>query len=117
MSLNFEQLLDENLSHVNMKVGSLVTGVIISIEDSFVILHLGLKSEAIVPSSEFLNDSGELDVNIGDEIQLTLEAVEDGYGYTRVSREKAIKQQMWEMLKKSFADNSTVKGLITASVK
>ena len=117
MPLNFEQLLDENLSHVNMKVGSLVTGVIISIEDSFVILHLGLKSEAIVPSSEFLNDSGELDVNIGDEIQLTLEAVEDGYGYTRVSREKAIKQQMWEMLKKSFADNSTVKGLITASVK
>ena len=117
MSLNFEQLLDENLSHVNMKVGSLVTGVIISIEENFVILHLGLKSEAIVPSSEFLNDSGELDVNIGDEIQLTLEAVEDGYGYTRVSREKAIKQQMWEMLKKSFADNSTVKGLITASVK
>ncbi|MDG2060238.1 MAG: 30S ribosomal protein S1 [SAR86 cluster bacterium] len=117
MALNFEQLLDENLSHVNMKVGSLVTGIIISIEDNFIILHLGLKSEAIVPSSEFLNDSGELDVNIGDEIQLTLEAVEDGYGYTRVSREKAIKQQMWEMLTKSFEENTTVKGLITASVK
>ena len=117
MSLNFEQLLEENLSHINMKVGSLVTGIIISIEENFVVLHLGLKSEAIVPSSEFLNDSGKLDINIGDEIQLTLEAVEDGYGYTRVSREKAIKQQMWEMLTKSFEENTTVKGLITASVK
>ena len=105
MSLNFEQLLDENLSHVNMKEGSLVTGVVISMEENFIILHLGLKSEAIVPASEFLNDSGELDVNVGDEIELTLEAVEDGYGYTRVSRIKAIKQQMWEMLTKSFNEN------------
>ena len=117
MSLNFEQLLDENLSHVNMKEGSLVTGIVISMEENFIILHLGLKSEAIVPASEFLNDSGELDVKVGDEIELTLEAVEDGYGYTRVSRIKAIKQQMWEMLTKSFNENTTVKGLITGSVK
>ena len=68
-------------------------------------MHVGLKSEAAVPIGEFHNDSGELDIEIGDEVQLTLEAIEDGHGNTRVSREKAIKQQSWNKLQDSFDNN------------
>ena len=91
MSVNFEKLLDENLSTVIMKPGSLVTGIVMNILDNHVIVHVGLKSEAAVPINEFFNEAGELELNVGDEVQLTLEAIEDGHGNTRVSREKAIK--------------------------
>ena len=75
MAASFEQLLDENLSTVIMKPGSLVTGIVIDILDNHVIVHVGLKSEAAVPINEFNNESGELDLKIGDEVQLTLEAL------------------------------------------
>ena len=93
MSASFEQLLDENLSTLVMKPGSLVTGIVLDILDNHVVVHVGLKSEAAVPISEFNNESGEIDIAVGDEVQLTLEAIEDGHGNTRVSREKAIKQE------------------------
>ena len=72
MAASFEQLLDENLSTVIMKQGSLVTGIVIDILDNHVVVHVGLKSEAVVPVSEFYNESGELELEIGDEVQLTL---------------------------------------------
>ena len=117
MAANFEQLLDENLSTLIMKPGSLVTGIVIDILDNHVIVHVGLKSEAVVQVSEFYNESGELELEIGDEVQLTLEAIEDGHGNTRVSREKAIKQEVWKRLEDCLAKDSTLKGLITGSVK
>ncbi len=117
MSVNFEQLLDENLSTVIMKTGSLVTGIVIDIQDNHVVVHVGLKSEAAVPVSEFYNESGELDIEVGDEVQLTLEAIEDGHGNTRVSREKAIKQEVWKRIEDSLAQETILKGLITSSVK
>ena len=117
MAANFEQLLDENLSTLIMKQGSLVTGIVIDILDNHVVVHVGLKSEAVVTKSEFYNESGELELNIGDEVQLTLEAIEDGHGNTRVSREKAIKQEVWKRIEDSLAQDSILKGLITGSVK
>ena len=113
MSASFEQLLDENLSTVIMKQGSLVTGIVIDILENHVVVHVGLKSEAAVSISEFNNESGELDVAIGDEVQLTLEAIEDGHGNTRVSREKAIKQEVW----KRIEENKIVEGVINGKVK
>jgi small subunit ribosomal protein S1 len=117
MSASFEQLLDENLSTVIMKQGSLVTGIVIDILDNHVVVHVGLKSEAVVQVSEFFNESGELELEIGDEVQLTLEAIEDGHGNTRVSREKAIKQEVWKRIEDCLAKDSILKGLITGSVK
>ena len=117
MAANFEQLLDENLSTLIMKQGSLVTGIVIDILDNHVVVHVGLKSEAVVTKSEFYNESGELDLQIGDEVQLTLEAIEDGHGNTRVSREKAIKQEVWKRIEDSLAQDTALKGLITGSVK
>ena len=117
MSLSFEKLLDENLSTVIMKPGSLVTGIVIDILDNHVVVHVGLKSEAAVPKQEFYNESGELDLKVGDEVQLTLEAIEDGHGNTRVSREKAIKQEVWKRIEDSIERDEIIKGLITGSVK
>ena len=117
MAASFEQLLDENLSTVIMKQGSLVTGIVIDILENHVVVHVGLKSEAMVQISEFYNESGELELAIGDEVQLTLEAIEDGHGNTRVSREKAIKQEVWKRIEDCLANESILKGLITGSVK
>ena len=117
MAANFEQLLDENLSTLIMKQGSLVTGIVIDILDNHVVVHVGLKSEAVVSKSEFFNESGELELQVGDEVQLTLEAIEDGHGNTRVSREKAIKQEVWKRIEDCLSKDSILKGLITGSVK
>tara|TARA_Y100000748_G_scaffold303709_1_gene309784 strand:- start:9330 stop:11015 length:1686 start_codon:yes stop_codon:yes gene_type:complete len=117
MAVNFEKLLDESLSTVIMKPGSLVTGIVLDILQNHVVVHVGLKSEAAIPISEFNNESGELDIKIGDEVQLTLEAIEDGHGNTRVSREKAIKQEVWKRIEDCLNDDSILKGLITGSVK
>ena len=117
MAVNFEKLLDESLSTVIMKPGSLVTGIVLDILQNHVVVHVGLKSEAAIPISEFNNESGELDIKIGDEVQLTLEAIEDGHGNTRVSREKAIKQEVWKRIEDCLNNDSILKGLITGSVK
>ena len=117
MAVNFEKLLDESLSTVIMKPGSLVTGIVMDILENHVVVHVGLKSEAAVPIAEFYNEAGELDLKAGDEVQLTLEAIEDGHGNTRVSREKAIKQEVWKRLEESLINEAILKGLITGSVK
>ena len=117
MSTNFEQLLNKSLSNLEMKPGSLVTGIVIDIIETHVIVYVGLKSESAVPIGEFFNDSGELEIKIGDEVQLTLEAVEDGHGNTRVSREKALKQEAWKRIEDCLKTNSSLKGTITGKVK
>tara|TARA_X000000368_G_scaffold296076_1_gene235671 strand:- start:472 stop:2157 length:1686 start_codon:yes stop_codon:yes gene_type:complete len=117
MSVSFEKLLEENLSTVTMKQGSLVTGIVLDILENHIVVHVGLKSEAAVLKTEFFNETGELDIEVGDEVQLTLEAIEDGHGNTRVSREKAIKQEVWKRIEDSLAQDAILKGLITGSVK
>jgi len=117
MSVNFQELLDKNLSTVNMKVGSLLTGIVIDILETHVIVHVGLKSEAVVAIQEFVNEKGKVDLKVGDEVQLYLEAIEDGHGNTRVSREKAIKQEVWKRIEDSLNSETTLNGLITGQVK
>ena len=98
MSVNFEELLDKNLNTVTMKPGSVLTGIVIDILETHVLVHVGLKSEAAVAIQEFVNEKGEIELKVGDEVQLYLEAIEDGHGNTRVSREKAIKQEVWKRI-------------------
>ena len=117
MSVNFEELLDKNLDTVTMKAGSLLTGIVIDILETHVIVHVGLKSEAAVAIQEFINEKGEIDLKIGDEVQLLLEAIEDGHGNTRVSREKAIKQEVWKRIEDCLKEETILNGLITGQVK
>ena len=76
---NFGKLLDESLSTLDFQIGTIITGVIVDLKPDWVTVHVGLKSEAVVQVSEFYNESGKLDLEIGDEVQLTLEAIEDGH--------------------------------------
>jgi len=117
MSASFEELLDKNLNTVTMKPGSLLTGIVIDILETHVIVHVGLKSEAAVAIQEFVNEKGEIDLKVGDEVQLYLEAIEDGHGNTRVSREKAIKQEVWKRIEDCLNGETTLNGLITSQVK
>jgi len=117
MSVSFEELLDKNLSTVTMKPDSLLTGIVIDILETHVIVHVGLKSEAAVAIQEFVNEKGEIDLKVGDEVQLYLEAIEDGHGNTRVSREKAIKQEVWKRIEDCLNGETTLNGLITGQVK
>jgi len=117
MSASFEELLDKNLNTVTMKPGSLLTGIVIDILETHVIVHVGLKSEAAVAIQEFVNEKGEIDLKVGDEVQLLLEAIEDGHGNTRVSREKAIKQEVWKRIEDCLNGETTLNGLITSQVK
>ena len=102
MSQSFSTLLDESLGTLDMQPGSIVSGVILDIDKDWVTVHVGLKSEGIVSLDEFRNDSGEVSINIGDEIEVALEAVEDGYGETRISREKARKISTWKLLEEAL---------------
>jgi len=117
MSASFEELLDKNLNTVTMKPGSLLTGIVIDILETHAIVHVGLKSEAAVGIQEFANEKGEIDLKVGDEVQLYLEAIEDGHGNTRVSREKAIKQEVWKRIENCLNGETTLNGLITGQVK
>ena len=117
MSTSFEELLDKNLDTVTMQPGSMLTGIVIDILDTHAIVHVGLKSEAVIKIEEFANENGDIDLKKGDEVQLLLEAIEDGHGNTRVSREKAIKKQVWERIEECLNSETTVKGLITSQVK
>ena len=117
MSSNFESLLDENLSKVKMVPGNLITGIVIDIQETHVIVHVGLKSEAAIPLHEFNDQSGKFSLKVGDEVQLTLEDIEDGHGNTRVSREKAIKKEVWARIEESLNSDTILKGLITGQVK
>jgi small subunit ribosomal protein S1 len=117
MSENFAELFEESLKTVDMIPGSIVTGVVIDIDKDWVTVHAGLKSEGVIPASQFLNDSGEVELNIGDEVQVALETVEDGFGETRLSREKAKRAESWKVLEAAHASEEVITGIITGKVK
>ena len=98
MSESFAELFEESLKTLDMKPGSIVTGVVMDIDNEWVTVHAGLKSEGVIPRSEFVDASGECALVIGDEVQVALEAVEDGFGETRLSREKAKRSESWTEL-------------------
>tara|TARA_B100000886_G_scaffold317329_1_gene256537 strand:+ start:1492 stop:2799 length:1308 start_codon:yes stop_codon:yes gene_type:complete len=117
MSESFAELLDESLDTLDMKPGSIVSGVVLDLDNDWVTIHVGLKSEGIISLDEFKNNDGEVDIKIGDEVQVALEAVEDGYGETRISREKARKIATWKMLEESLETGEFVTGKIHNRVK
>ena len=117
MSENFAQLFEESLRTVEMDVGSIITGVVIAIDSESVTVHAGLKSEGVIPRIQFLDDNGEFHLDIGDEVQVALEAIEDGYGETKLSREKARRSETWKSLEGSFENGEVVRGAINGKVK
>ena len=117
MSESFSELFEESLKTVEMEPGSIVSGVVIDIDQDWVTVHAGLKSEGIIPLQQFQNEEGEVTAAIGDEVRVALETVEDGFGLTRLSREKAARIETWLDLEKAQEDDEAVTGLITGKVK
>jgi small subunit ribosomal protein S1 len=117
MSESFAALLDESLSTLEMQPGSIVTGVVLDVDKEWVTVHVGLKSEGIISLDEFRNNDGSVEIESGDEVQVALEAVEDGYGETRISREKARKIGTWKKLEEALNTGEFVEGKVLTRVK
>lgn len=117
MSESFAALLDESLSTLEMQPGSIVTGVVLDVDKDWVTVHVGLKSEGVISLDEFRNNDGTVEIQSGDEVQVALEAVEDGYGETRISREKARKIGTWKKLEEALETGEFVEGKVLTRVK
>ncbi|MHC8408193.1 30S ribosomal protein S1 [Pseudomonas sp. TMB3-21] len=119
MSESFAELFEESLKALNLQAGSIITGVIVDIDYQarWVTVHAGLKSEALIPLEQFYNDAGDLTINVGDEVHVALDSVEDGFGETKLSREKAKRAECWIVLEAAFAAEEVVKGVINGKVK
>ncbi|ATX76310.1 MAG: small subunit ribosomal protein S1 [Reinekea sp.] len=117
MTESFADLFEESLLTIEMEPGSIVTGVVVGIDSDWITVHAGLKSEGVIPRVQFLNDAGELEIQIGDEVLVALEAVEDGFGETRLSREKAKRAEAWAELEKAYEAKEVVIGVINGKVK
>lgn len=117
MSENFAQLFEESLNQTEMNAGQMVIGTVVDIRDGYVMVSAGLKSEGVIPQDQFMNLAGELEVAVGDDVEVVLEAVEDGFGETRLSREKAKRAKAWTSLEKSFDSQEIIRGIITGKVK
>ncbi len=117
MTESFAELFEESLATQDLKPGSIVTGIIMEIRDDTVVVNAGLKSEGIVPISQFKNLQGILEVEVGDAVQVALDTVEDGFGETRLSRDKAKRALVWDKLETAFEDAETIEGKISGKVK
>ena len=117
MTESFEALLEESLAQQNLKPGTIVTGTIMEIRNDTVVVNAGLKSEGIVPIVQFKNLQGELEIEVGDEVQVALDTLEDGFGETRLSRDKAKRALVWDKLEGAFEGDETVEGKISGKVK
>jgi len=99
---SFAALFEESLTRKEMRVGEVITAEVLSVDDNFVVVNAGLKSESIIPADEFRNDAGQVDVKTGDFVSVSIEALEDGYGATRLSRDKAKRMAAWLELEKAL---------------
>ena len=117
MSESFAELLEESLANRQMKQGAILQATVVDVNPDVVIVNAGLKSEAVIPANQFLDDKGDLEVDVGDEVEVALDAVEDGFGETRLSREKAKRTRTWSRLEEAFADGKIVKGTISGRVR
>src|SRR5258706_4218299 len=114
---SFAALFEESLTRKEMRVGEVITAEVLSVDDNFVVVNAGLKSESIIPADEFRNDAGQVDVKPGDFVSVSIEALEDGFGATRLSRDKAKRMAAWLELEKALENAEKVKGVITGQVK
>ncbi len=117
MSESFAQMLEESFATQAIKPGAILTGVVVAVSDAVVIINAGLKSEAVIDVAQFKNESGEVEVNVGDEVEVALESMEDGSGETRLSREKAKRARTWTRLEQAFEKQEIIKGLVNGRVK
>ncbi|GAB3340035.1 30S ribosomal protein S1 [Chromohalobacter beijerinckii] len=117
MSESFAELFEQSLQDINMEPGAIVMATVVDIEGDWITVNAGLKSEGQIPVAQFRDDNGELTISVGDEVKVALEAVEDGFGETRLSREKAKRAEAWKELEAAFEKDEIVKGVINGKVK
>ncbi len=117
MSESFAELFEESIKQSQMRSGSILTARVVEIRPDVVIVNAGLKSEGVIPAEQFYNENGELEVAVGDDVEVALDAVEDGFGETRLSREKAKRARSWTRLEEAFTKGDIVKGYISGKVK
>jgi small subunit ribosomal protein S1 len=117
MTESFAQLFEQSLANQRIRPGMILTGLVVDVGDDMVIVNVGLKSEAVIPLEQFKNERGEIEVKAGDSIEVALDAMEDGTGETRLSRDKAKRARTWTRLEESFNKSEIVTGTITGRVK
>jgi small subunit ribosomal protein S1 len=117
MTESFAELFEESIANANFEPGSIVIGTVVEINNDFVVVNAGLKSEGVIPRAQFLNMQGELEVAVGDQVEVALEAVEDGFGATRLSREKAKRHHAWGVLEQAYEKEEIIVGRINGKVK
>jgi small subunit ribosomal protein S1 len=117
MTESFAELFEASIANTQLRPGAIVIGTVIDVTSDNVIVNAGLKSEGVIPREQFLSADGELEVAIGDQVEVALDAMEDGFGATRLSREKAKREQAWRFLEKAFEAEETVVGRINGKVK
>ena len=117
MSESFAELFEESVKNLEMRPGMIVKGHVLEIGPDMVVVHAGLKSEGVVPIAEFKDLNGEVEVQVGDEVEVAVDAFEDGFGETKLSREKAKRARAWEDLEKIQNADEIVTGIITGKVK
>ena len=114
---SFAAMFEESISKQEMRHGEVITAEVVAIDDNFVTVNAGLKSESLIPVEEFKNDRGELEVQVGDFIQVAIESIEDGYGSTKLSRDRARRLAAWLDLEAAMEEGRVVKGVINGKVK
>jgi small subunit ribosomal protein S1 len=117
MSESFADLFEESLKTIEMHPGAIITGVVLDVDSDWVTVHAGLKSEGVIPRNQFLDENGEFSIAVGDMVQVALEAVEDGFGETKLSREKAKRAEAWKTLEAAFESEEVITGVINGKVK
>ena len=117
MSESFAEMFEASIAQINMRIGDIITGEVVDINRDVVVVNAGLKSEGVIPVEQFLNESGELDVKIGDKVEVALDSFEDGYGESRLSREKAKRARAWTRLEQALEADEIVTGRFTGKVK
>jgi small subunit ribosomal protein S1 len=117
MTESFAELFEQSLASQRIRPGTILNGLIVEVGQDYVIVNVGLKSEAVIPSDQFKNDKGEIEVAVGETVEVALDSVEDGSGETRLSREKAKRARTWTRLETAFEKQEVVIGTITGRVK
>ncbi len=117
MTESFAELFEESIKQSQMQSGSILMARVMEIRPDVVIVNAGLKSEGVIPAEQFYNENGELEIAVGDDVEVALDAVEDGFGETRLSREKAKRARSWTKLEEAFTKGEIVKGYISGKVK
>ena len=117
MSEDFSALIEESISKLQVKPGAIINGTVIDIKKDLVIVNAGLKSEGMIPIDQFIGFDGKVEVKEGDTVEVSVDAIEDGFGETKLSREKAKKARAWVSLTEAFDQKKILEGRITGKVK